>query len=807
MGTYENVNPQSETREPTENGKPAGGRESGKLVRLRLELQHRVVHHFILRRRATTGLRGVVRSAGRATTGLSVGKALDWMARRMRIRVPAYSFRAVGIGALAAVIVGPVTLTLLAGYDSGLDVPLNSISRFSLALADVTSPRLAALQEQPTVIKVSEASDPLTLTAGNIPVETNTSNLSETLRDASVSEFSARVAALPKATPAREVTAHEITAKESPAQQATAQSVRQDPAQQPAAQESRSKSRSASSAWPAPARERGDDKLREGYLWRAWLEGAAKFHAQRAHGKSLTVYKPGEGYAVLDAAYRPMIQPVRPQDDSEDQDRSVYKDRREPRVAPGDQADPAVQDERPPVRQRRDNSLGSPGAQSFQPWDSEAMTEPMGAAKAIVSRVPGLRIERVVLFQGFTTNGYPTGNGASPFFSQNLGYDIDVGAMATISWTRARPTGSLFMLYTPSHTSRMRYSDWNTTDHELTLGATKKFRRWDLGVNSNNGVRGLPQVLFSPAVLRPVATPPATFDGLVQAAEGGQLSSEEIASVLTGTPVVEKQPQTRFDEGQVLSLSLSTTANYSASPRLSFNLGASATHFHTISNPVSADNVVGLQGLNRATSIGGNGGMNYKLSPGTTVGVESNLRRSRSTFSESTSVNTSATISKQVGRRWTVRGGGGMGTVDGHSMTHLDAPARTRSSWIVKGGVAYTGRANTLEIDAQRSLGDSVGLGGEISHTVGANWKWMRPGASWGLYSHANWYRISIEGYGPTQGALAGGGLIRQLTRETSFQAEYSYQMFNSPFRGVVSNLNGQRVQMSWIWKPAGGPR
>ena len=772
MGAYENVDSPNKTRDPRGNRKGAGVPESRRLVRLRVELQPRVGHRYILRRRAATKL--------------NVGGVFEWMARRMRIRVPAYSFRAAGLGALAVVIVGPITLTLLAGHEDGLSGSLSRIERFSLSLAETASPRLAALQDESPTIQPRRANDAATLTAGNIPYE-NTSQLSESLPNAAVNEVSARLAA-------------SSTAADSPLPVA--------------ANEGATKDAAATSGWPlAPSRGRVDQKLRDGYLWRAWLEEATKFHAKRTHGKSLLIYHPGEGYAVLDAAYRPMIQPVQPGGaDKDKEDRSVYQDRREPREAPEDSTanDGSTNPDEPPpvVRPRRGGSgrLGS-GVQSFQPWDSEAMTEPMSAAKALVSHVPGLRIDRVVLFQGFSSNGYPAQGGMSPYLQQNLGYDIDVGAMATISWTRSRPTGSVFMMYTPSYLRRSRYSEWNSLDQQLAFGVNKKLRRWDLGVQSSNAVRGLPEVLFSPAVTRTVDSPPASFDDLVHAAEGGQLSSDEIASVLTGTPVIDKQPKTRFDEGQVLSMEFSATAAYSASPRLTLSAVADANRYQTLSTPASADSEVGLIGLRRATSIGGTGGANYQLSPSLTVGVTSTVRQSHSDYFDARSVNTSGTINKRLGRRWSVKAGGGIGMVNSENVASLTATPRTRSSWIVDAGLRYSGRAHTFAIDGRRSLGDSVGLGGGVSYGAGAQWQWNRPGAEWGLYSHANWYKISLDGYPGTGGAFVGGGLIRQLTRETSFQAEYSYQMFNSPFRGVVSNLNGHRVQMSWVWKPTGPPR
>jgi hypothetical protein len=774
MGTCKSFESPTEGRDPKGNGAARGAAEGGLLVRFRFRLQDRVVRGLILRRRAQL-------------TSFESGIGIpQWLARHMRIRIPARSFRAAGVVVTAAAILGPITLTLVGARHVSVDRVLAKIERLGLSGGE------AALPVSAPAIPSRQTSETARLTAGNIPAG-NSSGFAGSLNNAA-NEFSgSRTASLTGADAAPQ--ADSSLAQNSPGESSAG-----------------SKRGANSSGWPlAPARNRLDPRLRDGYMWRAWMEKAAEFHAQRVHGQSLLLYHPGEGYAVLRAAYQPMIQPVKPREDSEPQDRSVYQDRRDPREAPGTLPAEPDPNARPAGKSGRSGSgkLSGLGAgNSFQPWDSDALTNPFGPANSVVSRVPGLRIERVVLFQGISSNGYPMEAGI-PRFNQNLGYDVDLGATATISWTRARRTSSLFMVYTPSHFQRLRYSEWNSTNHELGLGVSKSFRRWGVTARANSGIRGLPQVLFTPAVLRPVPNAPGSFDDLLQAAEGGQLSSDEIASVLTGTPVVEAQPKTRFDNGQVLSSSLSAGASYAATPRLSTNFGVSASHYQALSTPQSDDNVVGLLGVNRALSYGANAGMDYLLSPDLSVGVTSNVRRNDSSYHEASSVNTSGTVTKRVGRNWSVNGGAGVGTVTGIDARSksLGTLPRTHSSWIVNGGLNYSGREHRIGVSGARALGDSVGLGAQVSYTAGAQWQWNRVGTPWGLYGNANWYKMSLQGFRDTQGTFLGGGLMRQLSRETSFQAEYSYQQFNSPYRGVVSNLSGHRLQMSWMWRPAGAPR
>jgi hypothetical protein len=264
------------------------------LVRLRLQLKKPVVHRFILRRRASTRsfAAGVVRS----------------LTCPRRFRIPSYVFRMASAVALAALVLGPITLTLVSAREAGFQFSLDRIERFSLSFGQPPAPVHVALQGEPPSLEL-QASD--ALTGGNIPAG-NAISLSESLTDAVADELSQRSAGSSTA-----------------ADRALPSDRSADPTRE-----------SASTGWPlARSRRHLDAQLRELYLWRAWLEGATQFHAKRAQGRSLLIYHPDEGYAVLRAAaggaYQPMFEPAKPDEESEETDRSVYQDRRERRDAPG----------------------------------------------------------------------------------------------------------------------------------------------------------------------------------------------------------------------------------------------------------------------------------------------------------------------------------------------------------------------------------------------------------------------------------------------------------------------------------------
>jgi hypothetical protein len=716
--------------------------------------------------------------------------------------------RAAAALAVAAFLIAPISLTLVAARQAGLELPeLGSLPRFAVPFEKSTAPAKLALKANPPAVDVQRAVGSGTGMASGAGTATDT---------LTGGNLGSNGPVIPEQ-PLTEILAGGSLAATPDDAKAGASALIQEG--------SESDTVAKSSAWPLkPAAQRAaDPRLRDRYLWRAWLENATEFHAQRSGGKSLTVYQPGEGYAVLAAAYQPMIQPVDPRDRAPE-GRSIYQDRRERGAAPGEEeqeSEAAEATERAAQKAKANRVTGSAGgfASSFQPWDSDIVGDPFGPANSLVSKVPGLRIEQVVLFQGFSSNGYPMEQRSLPLVNPNLGYDIDIGALATVTWSHARRTGGFFLSYTPSHIRRKNFSEWNSTDHQLAIGAVKRYARWNISLDSNNAVRGLQQVLFTPAVLRPVANAPQSFEDLVASVQGGQLTNEEIASVLTGAPVVDSRSKTDFDLARVWSSSLGASASYAHSARISSYVGVNGSHYRALSNPASDDSISGLQGLYRSTSLSGNAGVNYKLSPETSVGVGSSVSRNYSSYRDSTSVNTTASVSRRLGRNWSVNGGAGVGQVQvaplagivqgqGATPAAADPFARSVTTWIVNGGVNYGGRSHSFGVTASRTAGDSVGLGATNSQQATAQWSWARPNSHWAIQGQASVYQMSVDPYiGDVRGGFAGLGLVRRLSRETAIQANYSYQSFQSPFRGVVSNLSGHRVQMSWVWRPTGPPR
>ena len=49
---------------------------------------------------------------------------------------------------------------------------------------------------------------------------------------------------------------------------------------------------------------------------------------------------------------------------------------------------------------------------------------------------------------------------------------------------------------------------------------------------------------------------------------------------------------------------------------------------------------------------------------------------------------------------------------------------------------------------------------------------------------------------------LYSAGLSRRLAPSTTFQTDYYYGDYVSPYDGVVSNMAVHRVQLSLIWRP-----
>jgi len=448
-------------------------------------------------------------------------------------------------------------------------------------------------------------------------------------------------------------------------------------------------------------------------------------------------------------------------------------------------------------------------------------------ASEAIQMVPGVRLESVALGAGYSSNGIPGSRFAG--FNNSVGSDYDTNIRATFGAYHKGRTSSMSLRYTPSHVRRARLSEWNTTNHRLSLGVNKELgRRWAVGATAGASEGAMEQVQIEQPIFRTLTNAPTNLDDLFEQVRNGQLSDEEFASALTGTPVVERAAQRRLGLNRVLTLSTRLNASYTYSPRLSVNFGVGANSFRVTDNSFRrsflADDAEPLT-IRSFSSKTANASLNYRLSARRSVGVRQGMffRDSNGIFGGSRASSTTASYNEKLGRRWSYGLNAGIGVLSGVNRldtslngAFLDAelqPRATRSTWVASGNLSYSLGEHSFGVSMGRHVGDTISVGSSAAINGSASWNWSPRRAAWSLNAGAAYFQsgrrlsrnlssVDTNGFRGFEAKMLRAGFSRPLSATTAFQTNYSFGRYSSPYQGLFSNRSVQRVQVAFVWRP-----
>lgn len=428
-----------------------------------------------------------------------------------------------------------------------------------------------------------------------------------------------------------------------------------------------------------------------------------------------------------------------------------------------------------------------------------------------LSVIPGLQLQSVNAFGGYSSNGIS--NQRNSLIS--VGGDYDFGASATLGYIRNWRRTNLRVGYTPSHSRRARFNEWNTTDHRLQLSLGQQLsRRWSIGTAANATNSGLESFWFEAPILSRVENPPTSFDDLYRMVEAGELTDDQFASLLTGAPVVEDEGGQGFDLSRVLNVSASANARYAYSPRLSFTVRGSISDTSLLQDPlvgrrVDATGRNNLQELRRGSV---SGSMQYELNRTSALSVSHSQSQQLSSFLENTTQNTALSYNQRIGRSWNYGVSFGVGSVDFGDTRFVEfendlVGLRSQATWTANGNLTYKLRAHSFQVQAGRMVGDGFGLGSQSSIRGGAGWSWTTRDGLWSANASASYTRnntplVGIENANLIMRSM-GAGLKRRVSSTTALQTSYYFGEFDSPFRGLFVNNSVHRLQASFLWSPA----
>jgi len=409
----------------------------------------------------------------------------------------------------------------------------------------------------------------------------------------------------------------------------------------------------------------------------------------------------------------------------------------------------------------------------------------------------GFRLYNVSAFSTWQSVATPNNRGLLESAGR-LGSDLSYGGEATLGWSHPGARSNVSLVYTSTYMGRVRYSEWNALNHALRLNASRRLNaRWDMGFSLSSVISNYENLLFSPTLYTSVASIGGTFDDLAAALLEGKFTNDQLASLLTGAPIVESPARTLLFGNRVFNSAATIHLGYTPSPRLTVHWSGGASRLQHLGDPNTEDGGRYPYVLPKSTYASAGLGFNYAVSPHTTLGIDASANRSFSPYSQAYYSTVTGSLGRTFGRHWITRV---------HAGTGFITPLNNREAQTTKavGGatLGYKMAAQTFLASYARTVGDVYGAGAKDSVTITGGWNWWRPGRSWGLNSA--YTRQDIRGgvLSGVHGWRASLGLSRMMGRHAMLQTSYSYGSFVGTYFNGPYGSDQHSVRLSLVWSP-----
>jgi len=421
-----------------------------------------------------------------------------------------------------------------------------------------------------------------------------------------------------------------------------------------------------------------------------------------------------------------------------------------------------------------------------------------GPASMVPTNMVGFGLYSVSGFAGYST--YPTFDPASSRAAASK-YAL-AGGMAGMGYGKVLgERARLSIFYGPGVTVRPQDLERSRVFHTLGInfnqGITQRLSL-TLGINGTYGE--FDQFAFMPAQFSLVTSAPGTFDDLIGAITGGQFSNSQIASLLTGAPVLESAARSSIYGNRALTASGQLGLSYKISPRLTYGVRAGVNRFQSLG--VKGDDLGRQAALQLSNGASGSMFLSYSITPRTSIGGNVTYSRTQSRIFRSGFVTYTGNVSHRLGERVFVSGSAGSGDTIGPTQ-QINYGAR----YIVNGSLAVQiANSQTAMVTVGRTFVDGFGLGLRSTRTVSGAWSYAPQGAQWSMSIYAGHQESST---GPTRGFngyFTGIGANRSLTPSLGLSGQFFYAKtdnFLGPIFGPSSQgefeRSGFRLVVSWF--------
>lgn len=402
---------------------------------------------------------------------------------------------------------------------------------------------------------------------------------------------------------------------------------------------------------------------------------------------------------------------------------------------------------------------------------------------------------------GYTSTAVPF-TAVLPVPGLNLGPNYLAGGSASAGYQHIGGRTDAHITYTLSYDASLRYSSWNSMNHYLTFGVAHELTpRLTYSLTGSAITMRWDQFLFAPTVLSEVADTPATFDDLVSAILSGKLTNSQLASILTGAPMLDSPAATILYGTRFFTSALKNQFTYALSTRLRLYGGFGATRTQHLTT--DAPQLDGVYLVPDTTTGMVTTGFGYSVSPVTTLGFEAQANRTFSRYEDAYTSTGLVTAARVFGRHWIVEGRGGVGMFEPVRQTYSYKPG---PHYVAGGNITYKGLSQSMTVEYMHSIVDTSGIGAESSDMASGIWRWQRPGQRWALFAQGRYTSLSESSLSNINAWLGGAGIMRIIDRHAIIRLAYMYGRNAGFIGGTLANtqLEGVNLLVSWSRHPLG---
>jgi hypothetical protein len=412
----------------------------------------------------------------------------------------------------------------------------------------------------------------------------------------------------------------------------------------------------------------------------------------------------------------------------------------------------------------------------------------------------GIRFYGLTAFAGYASSAFPLAAGASSFPTSGvplLGPDENVGVTGSLGWQHHRSKTDISVIYSGTYQRMVHYSNLDSYSQSLSLSASRSLtRRWRLNLSGMAQDASLAQSLFQPSTLLTQA--PLSFNDLAATVSIGQFSNAQIASMLTGSPILESPTSSAVLGNRILSYSGQVTFEYAASSRLRFHFGSvSGGGQSRTSNPSGTARQTYI--LPHSFGLNAGAGFSYSLSPRTDVGLSAEGNRVSNVAQQIYTSSLSASFGRKMGMHWFLQVHGGESTMAVVAQTY-GAP---KSHEMIGGGaLGFRTFRHSLVGSYNRASSDTFGFAVGAVTSYSGSWLYHTPGTGWTVFSTYAQQQMRNTGFLSLSGWQAGGGISESLNDHTSVTAQYVYLSNSGTYEGAPTSFAVHSVRLSVSWNP-----